>query len=95
MPDWKWHERAACKGQPLRLMFGPDGERLPDRIIREDIVNQQFCSHCPVRMRCLEYAFDTKQAAGVWGGLGEDERAAKRRNWLKRTARERAATGVA
>jgi len=39
------------------------------------------CRHCEVAQTCLSWAIDSRQDAGVWGGLSEDERhALKRRN---------------
>lgn len=35
---------------------------------------QAVCRRCPVRARCLDYALDTGQPYGVWGGLTELER---------------------
>jgi WhiB family redox-sensing transcriptional regulator len=29
---------------------------------------QQLCAGCPIRISCCQYAFDTKQTSGVWGG---------------------------
>jgi WhiB family redox-sensing transcriptional regulator len=46
------------------------------------------CSHCPVTEYCLQYALDTNQDSGVWGGLSEDERRALKR----RAARARRAS---
>ena len=34
-PNWGWQDAAACKGEDLLLFFGPDGERQPEREIRE------------------------------------------------------------
>ena len=45
-------------------------------------------SRCPVVDTCLKWAIETGQDAGVWGGLGEDERRALKR----RTARARRAS---
>ena len=39
------------------------------------------CARCTVTEVCLQYALETGQDSGVWGGLSEDERRAlKRRN---------------
>jgi WhiB family redox-sensing transcriptional regulator len=39
------------------------------------------CRRCDVREACLQWALESGQDAGVWGGLSEDERRAlKRRN---------------
>jgi len=34
-PNWGWQDAAACRGEDLLLFFGPDGERQPEREIRE------------------------------------------------------------
>jgi WhiB family redox-sensing transcriptional regulator len=33
-----------------------------------------LCRGCPVQMTCLNYALDTAQDSGIWGGLTETER---------------------
>jgi WhiB family redox-sensing transcriptional regulator len=38
------------------------------------------CRRCPVINACLEWALETKQDAGIWGGKTEDERKAIRRS---------------
>ena len=35
---------------------------------------KSLCGGCPVRQQCLDWALDTKQPDGVWGGLDERER---------------------
>lgn len=42
------------------------------------------CQHCPVITECLEWALLTKQDAGIWGGLTEDERRTLRRTRQRR-----------
>jgi WhiB family redox-sensing transcriptional regulator len=37
---------------------------------------------CPVAEPCLEYALETNQRAGIWGGTTEEERKSLRRKWL-------------
>ena len=46
------------------------------------------CGRCSVTEMCLQYALDTSQDSGVWGGLSEDERRALKR----RAARARRAS---
>ncbi|HUS62031.1 MAG TPA: WhiB family transcriptional regulator, partial [Acidimicrobiales bacterium] len=41
----------------------------------------------PVRAECLEYALETNQEHGVWGGMGEDERLRERRRRRRHAAR--------
>lgn len=84
-PSWAWQDDAACRGEDLVLFFGPDGEREPERSVRERKA-KAICAQCPVMWLCRETAFVLKHDAGVWGGLGEVERATKRRTWLKNKA---------
>jgi len=45
------------------------------------------CAGCPVAGACLRWAIETRQDAGVWGGLSEVERLAlKRRDARARRA---------
>lgn len=83
--DWMTH--AACKTADDRLFFAPDGEQAPERIIREEKA-KRVCRRCPVMRDCAEYAVETWQRAGVWGGLTADEIANERR---RRMRQERAA----
>ena len=66
---------AACKGADPDLFFGPDAEFVTVRQEREAKA-KAVCARCPVRAECLEYALDTGEAYGVWGGANEDERRA-------------------
>lgn len=78
----RWMDRAACAGRDIVLFFGDDGERQPDREIREWCATE-VCSICPVRTDCLDYAITSDQRSGVWGGLTEDERASERRRRMR------------
>lgn len=80
--DSSWQDDAACSGKDL-FFFGPDGERLPEREIREREA-KRVCRDCPVRSACLNYAIASKAVDGVWGGLNEDERASERRRRVRR-----------
>jgi WhiB family transcriptional regulator, redox-sensing transcriptional regulator len=82
-PGWGWQERASCRGEDVVLFFGPDGERQPERDIRERKA-RQICAACPVRAECLTYAVSRPEKYGIWGGLNEDERAAERRRRMRR-----------
>lgn len=90
MPDWSWHTSAACRGEDLYLFFGGEGERLPDRLAREQKA-KTVCGPCPVRRACLDFALSANEKAGVWGALGEDERASERRRRQRRAAEGRPA----
>jgi WhiB family redox-sensing transcriptional regulator len=78
-----WRNRAACLDQDPELFFpvGTTGSALVQ--IEEAKV---ICRRCEVLETCLKWAIETRQDAGVWGGLSSDERRALKR----RTARARA-----
>ncbi|MEO3869396.1 WhiB family transcriptional regulator [Nonomuraea sp. B12E4] len=80
--NWKWQDDAVCKDDGP-LFFAPDGERLPEREMREDLA-QELCSWCPVQTECLSYALSKPEKEGFWGGLNEAERAAERRRLQRR-----------
>jgi WhiB family redox-sensing transcriptional regulator len=82
MPDWSWQDFAACSGEPLVLFFGPDGERQPERDLRERKA-KAICARCPVASECLDYALSRPEKYGVWF-LNEDERASERRRRQRR-----------
>src|SRR5713226_8446014 len=82
-PNWGWQDAAACRGEDLLLFFGPDGERQPEREIRERKA-KAICAACPVRLECLDYAVSRPEKYGTWGGLNEDERSAERRRRMRR-----------
>jgi WhiB family transcriptional regulator, redox-sensing transcriptional regulator len=82
-PNWGWQDVAACRGKQVVLFFGPDGERQPEREIRERKA-KAVCAACPVRAECLSYAVSRPEKYGTWGGLNEDERASERRRRMRR-----------
>ncbi|ADG88951.1 hypothetical protein TBS_12420 [Thermobispora bispora] len=84
-PSWGWQDHAACRGEDLVLFFGPDGERQPEREIRERKA-KAICAQCPVRIECLDYALSRPEKYGTWGGMNEDERASERRRRMRRAA---------
>jgi WhiB family transcriptional regulator, redox-sensing transcriptional regulator len=71
-----WIEQGACIGEDPELFF-PVGSTGP--AIEQTVRAVAVCRRCPVRADCLEWALDTCQDAGVWGGLGEEERREIRR----------------
>ncbi|RWZ78425.1 MAG: WhiB family transcriptional regulator [Candidatus Microsaccharimonas sossegonensis] len=69
-----WRHKAACAKTDPELFF-PTGETS-----KHDLDQIQgakaFCVRCLVKERCLEYALETHQAFGVWGGMSTAERKA-------------------
>lgn len=76
-----WRDHAACRDSAPDLFFpiGATGLAL-DQIDAAKAI----CDGCVVRMDCLEFALETNQEAGVWGGTSEEERRDLRRSWLDR-----------
>ena len=60
-PSWGWQDEAACRGREVVLFFGPDGERQPEREIRERKA-KAVCAGCPVRAECLTYAVSGRRS---------------------------------
>lgn len=73
-----WRNRALCRDEDPELFF-PIGTSGPALLQAEQA--KAVCARCTVQQSCLEWALESGQDAGVWGGLSEDERRA-----LKRTA---------
>ena len=71
-----WREQAACRHEDPDLFF-PIGTSGPALMQAEQA--KAICRRCPVREPCLEFALDTGQTLGVWGGTGETERRALQR----------------
>ena len=67
-----WRQSAACKDIVDPDLFFPVGSTGPalDQIERAKAI----CRGCPVRATCLEWALETHQDSGGWGGLSEEER---------------------
>ena len=80
-----WRDSAACLDEDPELFF-PIGNTGPALVQIEQA--KAICRRCTVMETCLQWAMDTGQDAGVWGGLSEDERRALKR----RKARNRLRT---
>lgn len=71
-----WRNRAACRDEDPDLFF-PIGTSGPALVQTEQA--KAVCRRCPVREQCLEWALETGQSIGVWGGTSETERRALKR----------------
>lgn len=71
-----WIERAACLEEDPELFF-PVG--MGRASLERETRAKAVCRSCLVRPDCLEWSLTTCQDAGVWGGLGEEERREIRR----------------
>ena len=66
-----WAAMGACRHYDPDLFF-PIAPRGPAAVQLAQA--KQVCAHCPVQDHCLEYALETGQKFGVWGGASEEER---------------------
>jgi WhiB family redox-sensing transcriptional regulator len=76
-----WTARGACRHSDPELFF-PVAARGP--ALRQLARAKRVCASCPVRIDCLEYALQSGQGFGVWGGASEQERRLMRRRQLRR-----------
>jgi WhiB family transcriptional regulator, redox-sensing transcriptional regulator len=83
--DWRHH--AACRDEDPELFF-PIGNTGPALLQIDEA--KRVCQRCVVTESCLQWALESGQDSGVWGGLSEDERRALKR----RSARIRARAHV-
>ncbi|MGY3200173.1 WhiB family transcriptional regulator [Streptomyces sp. TE5632] len=81
MDDWR--TRAACRDEDPDLFF-PIGTSGPALLQTEQA--KAVCRRCPVREQCLDWAMDSGQSLGVWGGTSETERRALKRRLKARRA---------
>ncbi|GHI27999.1 hypothetical protein Shyd_93700 [Streptomyces hydrogenans] len=83
--DWR-HNAVVPRRRDPDLFF-PIGTTGPALLQIEEA--KSVCRRCPVMEACLQWALESGQDEGVWGGLAENERRAMKR----RAARNRARTG--
>ena len=61
-----WRNFGRCRGLDPEIFYPtPDDEGLEAK---------EICIVCPVRETCLDWALETREKHGVWGGLTEKER---------------------
>jgi WhiB family redox-sensing transcriptional regulator len=66
-----WREYAACATVEPDLHF-PVAHT--PRWREQTVQAKAICAACPVRQHCLNWALETRQPAGIWGGKTEQER---------------------
>ncbi|GGY77152.1 WhiB family transcriptional regulator [Streptomyces anulatus] len=77
-----WRIRAMCRDEDPDLFF-PIGTTGPALAQAEEA--KAVCRTCPVMEACLDWALESGQDHGVWGGADEDDR----RTLKRRAARLR------
>lgn len=72
--SYDWQLLAACRDSRKDVFFHPENERGSARFGREEAA-KRVCGRCPVRRPCLQHSLKVGEPYGVWGGVGEAERA--------------------
>ena len=86
--DYTWRRNALCRDTDPELFFpvGTTGQALL-QISRA----KEVCCECPVKFDCLDFAMETNQDTGIWGGTSEEERRQMRREIAARARAARIA----
>lgn len=72
--NWEWQEQGNCHGiEDPEIFFLPYGIRATKKKEAEDKA-KAICEGCPVIQQCLQFALDTRETYGVWGGTTPEER---------------------
>lgn len=69
LSDVNWQDDAACALPQNKKIAKYFFSNVPE----EKYAARDICFTCPVRLRCLKWALETKQIHGVWGGKDEGE----------------------
>ena len=83
--DDTWRDHALCRDTDPELFFPVGTTGVAVTAIDHA---KRVCEQCTVTQECLDFALDTNQDSGIWGGLSEEERRQIRR---QRAAAARAA----
>ena len=85
--DYTWRDQAMCRDTDPELFFpiGTTGQALLHLAKAKSV-----CCQCPVTVECLEFALETNQDTGIWGGNSEDERRQMRRTAAQQARSQRA-----
>jgi WhiB family redox-sensing transcriptional regulator len=80
-----WREHAVCRDTDPDLFFPVGTTGLA---VAHIAAAKAVCRTCPAQDPCLEFALQTNQQCGVWGGASEEERRIirRQRRRLTRTA---------
>ena len=79
-----WRDHALCRDTDPELFFpvGTTGHALTS--IEHA---KRVCEQCTVTRDCLDFALETNQDSGIWGGTSEEERRQIRKSHAARQRR--------
>ena len=73
-----WQDLGACRGLDTALFFPGQGESVAEA--------KAICANCIVRTECANYALESGQRFGIWGGTAELDRKRMRAQRRETTA---------
>lgn len=68
-----WRMQARCRGMAADIFYPPERETRAERNEREGCA-KQVCRTCPVLAACFDYAVQSAEPHGIWGGATPSER---------------------
>lgn len=75
--DTQWMDQGRCTEVDPELFFIDVGNAAAPKSV---------CKECEVRQVCLDWAVDTNQQYGIWGGMGLQDRRRYKRQRAKAAA---------
>lgn len=73
--NWDWQLAAACRETSSPVFPNPAGEGNHRRAcLAREAAAKQLCGQCRVQQTCLQFALQTREPYGVWGGYTPAER---------------------
>lgn len=79
IPNLDWLDDAVCAGMDQRAFFAT-GNHARAQVFAA----QRVCATCPVRTECRNWAIESGERWGVWGGMSQHELRRKRRRFTSR-----------
>lgn len=86
----------ACRGADANLFFPLGDDRQGDEALEAEVVGyleEQYCSGCPARKACFEYAV-ANEKFGVWAGTTSQDRRRLRAAAKRETAAAKPASAL-
>ncbi|MEU0017997.1 WhiB family transcriptional regulator [Streptomyces rochei] len=74
IPNLDWQDRAACVGLDSRVFYA-NGKHAREQVNAA----RKVCAACPVAAQCADFAIQTGEKWGVWGGMSQKQLRQRRR----------------